>query len=540
MTKYHRLNQVDFLEETINDSSATQSFNLGDFYQRFLPDKYCDISIRLRRKNRIFITTNQDPNGSVFQTDNLLKIYNIFTSENVDPDVRQNAGEQLAIMISTGDPRLHKAFINLDGVNYCIRMLKNSLVQISKQKQHHFLNNIQFDKLDKIHASYISCLCNIFYWNKEIRQHYLYDIELYRLIVKSLLICLKTDFKLNQDKDITLNSDNIPDPIIYYNIQEDLAIILFIFLYNQVSCLDYYHQSTEVSQRFDLSLILKEHLITPFNMSKSDQFEIKHLESEQFKTFELTYRLESIIRQKLESYNQEKTLNLQSNTSIDLTKILSRKLRIYWNFRRHGGSLLKLNNDLVNNQNLIPDTSNLNQTFNEKLLLDDIDKFMVKYSAPICIYQQFCTKMNSCSTHTDALSLFDLIDVLISFTSKREEVDFEIEDEYEKEFYFKQSLGYFFGRNSADWHLSLNRFASILPSVKSKMDQNLFSSSFRTIGKMLKLQVKNFDNFSHSQYSSSQNIDKWLFNILFSNTSPLLIMVKNFLTNYESDETRIK
>lgn len=534
------MNQADMLDETLHDTPIGQSFNLGDFYQRFLPDKYCDIAVRLRKKNRVFITTNHDSSGSVFQTDNLLKIYNIFTSENVDQDVRQNAGEQLAIMISTGDPRLHKAFINLDGVNYCIRMLKNSVIQLAKQKQHLFLSKIQFDTLNKIHSSYISCLCNVFYWNKEIRQHYLFDIEFYRLIIKSLIICLKIDYKLNQDKDITLNNDPVPDPTIYSNIQEDLTIILFMFLYNQVSCLDYYHQSIDVNQRFDLSLNLKEHLVIPFNMSKSDQFEIKQLEKEQFKTFELTFRLESLIRQKLESYNQEKTLNLHSDSSIDLIKILNRKLRLYWNFRWHGGSLLKLNNDLINNQSLISDNSNLNQIFNEKLLMDNVDRFVVKYSAPVCIFRQFCSKINSCCTHTDALGLFDLIDVVVSFTSQQEDPDLELDDEYEKDFYFKNSLGYFFGRFSSDWHLSLNRFASILPSAKSKMDQLLFSSSFRTIGKMLRLQAKYFDSFSHSKYSNSQNIDTWLFSILYTNSSPFLIMIKNFLTDYESDETRIK
>lgn len=67
-----------------------------------------------------------------YKVENLLKIFNIFSSETVDLEVKQNASEQLAIMIATGDPKLHKAFLNLDGVNYCIRYLKQTVLQSTK------------------------------------------------------------------------------------------------------------------------------------------------------------------------------------------------------------------------------------------------------------------------------------------------------------------------------------------------------------------------------------------------------------------------
>ena len=61
-----------------------------------------------------------------------MKIYNIFSSETVDLDVKQNASEQLAIMIATGDPKLHKAFLNSDGANYCIRYLRQTILDSTK------------------------------------------------------------------------------------------------------------------------------------------------------------------------------------------------------------------------------------------------------------------------------------------------------------------------------------------------------------------------------------------------------------------------
>ncbi|CAF0962770.1 unnamed protein product, partial [Brachionus calyciflorus] len=538
LTKYHRMNQNDLNDDTFQDS-CHQTFNLSEFYQRFLPDKYSDIAVRLKRTNRTFVMANQESNGSIFHTDNLLKIFNIFTSDSVDLEIKQNAGEQLAIMISTGDQRLHKAFINLDGINYCIRLLKKSL--IDQTKQNLFLNNIHIETLNKIQASCISCLCNLFYWNKEIRQLYLFDIELYRLIIKCLIISLKIDLKLNQDRDITLSSTLDPniDLSIYSNIKEDLSIILFLFLYNQVACLDYYNNNNnDFKNKFDLSQNLKDYLIVPFSL-KTEQFELKQLEKEMFKTYELNYKLEYLIKKKVELYNQEISLSVNSNENsrLDLVRVLNRKFRLYWNFEWHGGSLLKLYNDLINNENLVNDSTNLNQIFNENLLLDKVDKFMVKYASPFCIFQQFCQSIKNCSTHTDALNLFDLIDVLVCLIS---ECEIELEKESNDDFYVKNNLKYFFDRLNCDWHLSLNRFASILPSAKSKMDQALFSCSFRSIGKMLHLQAKFYDSISIKNFDPNfLSIDKWLFNMVYTNSSTLLIMIKQFLVNYESDETRI-
>ena len=63
---------------------------------------------------------------SLAKTDNLLRVYSIFSSDTVDAEVKQNAGKQLAVMLSTGDAHLHKTFIGLDGVAYCVSLLSNS------------------------------------------------------------------------------------------------------------------------------------------------------------------------------------------------------------------------------------------------------------------------------------------------------------------------------------------------------------------------------------------------------------------------------
>lgn len=193
--------------------------------------------------------------------------------------------------------------------------------------------------------------------------------------------------------------------------------------------------------------------------------------------------------------------------------------------------------------------------------------FLVKYSSPIYLFKQLCNDINRCSTHQEALNSLDLIEVLISIIDEdkfqleiendQEEIKKLINDDYDIEFYTKNSLSYYFNRFKCDWHLALNRFTSILPSNKSRMDQLLYSSSFRTISKMLYLQTKLFDNTKINLNCSQENqvslvnqassneasdsiIDKWLFNMIYSPASSLLTMIKNLLINYETDETRIK
>lgn len=150
---HHDESVSGFFDDDMESTTANNAvnFSLNDFYMDNPVEKFCDVAVKLKRTNRTFVhnnfTVSTDGQQSVpiFQTDNLLKIYNIFTSESVDAELKRNAGEQLAIMISTGDERLHRAFISLDGVNYCLRYLRNSVLKSGSHaaKQHLFLCNLE-------------------------------------------------------------------------------------------------------------------------------------------------------------------------------------------------------------------------------------------------------------------------------------------------------------------------------------------------------------------------------------------------------------
>ena len=105
-----------------------------------------------------------------------MKIYNIFASDTVDIEVKKNACEQLAIMIS--DNSLHKAFINLGGLDYCLKMLRISVKQFKNAKNETYYI---------INASCLTCVCNLFFWNKDIRQKYVFDTQFYKLLFKCKL-----------------------------------------------------------------------------------------------------------------------------------------------------------------------------------------------------------------------------------------------------------------------------------------------------------------------------------------------------------------
>lgn len=347
LTKYHRLDQVN---DEDGDANQPGSFNLNDFFQKFPTEKCCDLVTSLKRRNRVFMNNN----NNVFQTENLVKIYNIFVSETVDFDVRQNSAEQLSIMLGKGDLNLHKAFISLDGVNQCIRYLRNT----SSNKSHLFLTNIEKETLSRIQSSCVFCLTSIFYWNKHIRQIYQFDIEIYRLIFKSLLLSFN-----NQDT------------------QEDLSILLFIILFHQVSSIDYYHRG--VGDGFDLSVNLKENFLIPFSIpsAKCQEFRVNDI-------------------------------NLDKSR---FSEVLDRKFRLFWNFNWHGGSMMHLCEDLMNNEGFIQksDTS----SFNQNLCLTEDDKFLVKYSNPVYLVKQICNDINTCSTHQEALVSLDLIEVVVSMVN---------------------------------------------------------------------------------------------------------------------------
>ncbi len=596
MTKYNSAianDNDDEENDNLTHQSIPQIFNLNEFYLRFLPDKFCDIAVKLKRRNKTFSSndfslSNNQHTVSIFQTDNLLRIYNIFTSESVDYEVKQNAGEQLAIMMSTGDSRLHKAFINLDGVNYCIRLLQSTLFSKSNEfkSKHLFLTEADKETLNKIQSSCLTCLCHILYYNKELRLIYLFDVDFYRLIFKCLLVSHNIQLKQSELGETAANNPNSQfDHVLYSvtsNIQEDASIILFTLLYNQVSSLDYYYEYestvTQASNKFDLNLNLKDNLIIPFNINTTNangnvlNNEIKQMEKQQWQAYEYNFKLTSIFNSKM---SEEKLNILDSKDQFNsLKKLLDKKFRLYWNFRYHGGSLKKICNELITNEQMV--LNKMNATFNADLCLNECDKCEIKYSNPLFLFKQLSSNINTCTTHQEALCSLDLIQILITvcdetkFKFNLDENDQEnLKEEDEIEFYLKNSLNYYFNRYKCDWHLAVNRFTSILPSNKSRLDQLLYSNSFQTISKLLNLQMKLYDSNSYLNKSSkildsnkqiallNQNesanqstieienlnslmlIDKWLYNMIYNPNSSLLLMIKQFLITYESDETRI-
>lgn len=160
------------------------------------------------------------------------------------------------------------------------------------------------------------------------------------------------------------------DAILYSNCREDLSCLLFTLLYHQVSSLDYYHNMDDMAKttsvRFDLSAHLKQSIQAPFSMNDLEQAEVKSLKEQQLRAYELNYKLETLLRQKLEAFRQERAYVADagrkqlSSLPIEarLKEILDNKFRVYWNFKWHGGSLLKLCNDLLNNEAFVQNESN--------------------------------------------------------------------------------------------------------------------------------------------------------------------------------------
>lgn len=190
--------------------------------------------------------------------------------------------------------------------------------------------------------------------------------------------------QLKQQNDGNINEATL----LYSSIQEELSIILFILLYHQVSCLDYYYEFSNKSHsaksgdqgsnngqtaQFELSNNLKEYLLIPFSLNPSistastasngsaktmrqqEASEIKQLEKQQLHAFEINYKLNNLIKMRTD----DKLLMTQSlnqdgfSNEYSIRHVLDKKFRLYWNFNWHGGSLLKLCNDLIYDEQLI-------------------------------------------------------------------------------------------------------------------------------------------------------------------------------------------
>jgi len=138
------------------------------------------------------------------------------------------------------------------------------------------------------------------------------------------------------------------------------------------------------------------------------------------------------------------------------------------------------------------------------------------------------------------LILAEIKDLRLSEINRDLETTLEPDD---YEFYAQRSLQAFFHSTTSNWHTALDRFASILPSTKSKCDQELFSTSFQTISKILSYQTKVDKSALSTQavtvHSNASSVDKWLANMVYESSSTLVNMFRHFLLSYESDELRV-
>ena len=203
--------------------------------------------------------------------------------------------------------------------------------------------------------------------------------------------------------------------------QEDLAVILFILMFHQVSSVSYYHElsgphsasatttatatskpssNDSTSSLFNLDANILERVQMPFSSSGSHAHanESYYLSSvllssqqqpqpqQQTATcpaFELNERLQALLNAKLSEEKLDKSSSCMhsfdhdtsssscnaTNTTMTSTtaaaaatravetssirQVLERKLRINWNINWHGGSLVKLCDDLLYNEQLI-------------------------------------------------------------------------------------------------------------------------------------------------------------------------------------------
>jgi hypothetical protein len=543
------------------------------------------MAFKLKRKSRATFARVEDFNStstdscSLFNSDNLIRVYNIFVNDSAELDVRKNAAEQLALMLNTGDGRLHKTFIEIDGFNYCVRYLRQSLLS----RHLGFLDSLcDSDSLTRMQSSCLNCICQVLYSCKELRQSYLFDVEFYRLIFKCLFISYSYLLLQNEPKE--------QEEQRYYNdsnAHQDSASILFMMLFHQVASLQGHHHENESSSiknrinsvNFELNSNLRQFIQEPFvcassHTSNSTATSVEHCEqeNEQFKIYEIAYKLNASIKRKCESVLTQTGSSVipsaaVANNELILKQIINKRLRLYWNIRWHGGSLEKLCEDLINNENLIEtQQTGCNKNFSQHLCMSENDKQLAKYTHPCYLFKQLCSKLTHSSTHAQALVTLDLLQMLVSMSGLCISPNVNT---YVGDLSALNNLFHYFDRLKCDWHISLNRFVGLMPSSKSKSDQSLFSNSFLTIAKMLRLQtacIQRSKQLASSLISSSLSttnfsennelvllsditvnqdlttllsINKWLTNFVYNASSTLLLMIKQFLDDYESDELRI-
>jgi hypothetical protein len=178
--------------------------------------------------------------------------------------------------------------------------------------------------VNRIHASFVTSLCHLFYHSSESRRAFAYDIDFYRFLFNSLTISYSL---------ITSNSCAIEEQKTYLTqAHQNLSIILFLFLFDNTLWSNFNSINDDYLQEapFCLDKNIKPFLQLPFDLKD--------------------------IRETLKSSknlkNNDKFLELIRLKNVLIKDDINKKLRLFWNSIWHG-CLNNLRDDLFFNQKLV-------------------------------------------------------------------------------------------------------------------------------------------------------------------------------------------
>ncbi|XP_064639862.1 rotatin-like [Lineus longissimus] len=125
-----------------------------------------------------------EPTGSpltVFSSDEMLKVFEIFHSNTVEPKVKKSAADQLAIMLQ--DSTLHKAFLRKGGFEKVVEILKEGVTKPSSDPER------QADIVATVPACLVM-LQYVLYYDSSLRHRLAHEPDMYLPIVRCCFLFL--------------------------------------------------------------------------------------------------------------------------------------------------------------------------------------------------------------------------------------------------------------------------------------------------------------------------------------------------------------
>lgn len=219
---------------------------------------------------------------------------------------------------------------------------------------------------------------------------------------------------------------------------------------------------------------------------------------------------------------------------------------------------------------------------------------MAKYSSPTFILKQLFNDINKYinNNHTSnikidlsTLNIYDIIQTTVAILNDDQGIQLVMssekisasaskalidDDDYDIEFYIKNSLAYYMNHLKCDWHMTLNRSIAISPSVSSRFYHVFHSMTYRTLSGLLTIQAKlaeasttcmndllknqntnqqlvilkdlinTNDQIYRDELHETLSIDNWLFSIVYGESSPLLNMMNSLFSSYQNNPTETR